>query len=1247
MSISKERSSFDKIKPKYGQFLTPTKNTRFNKSFQFKKVKKLLSLNKERIKEIKGVRHLSSFHLVCEEDKYKKIEKKIQNKILDISMKIIEDDDIEVTKVDNKINQTHSKIDQKNKEKRESSFNLFNNKKNKINISNHNATQVKVTRIERYRRLKKIKNLYDSFGEDESDKDLEHGNYGFNPRSIFIDIYDMIILISSGFCLFYLPIKLAKTKMIINNDEYFALLMIDFSEIIYIIDLIFGFFRWYYNNEFKLVSNSHMIIKNYFYGNFLFDLILAIPFITIYRFQKNIDNDYKTIYNENHFLLKILICFKAFKIFKLNKEKNNRIIYYFNRKFAKYYYLERIYQIFNFIIIIYSIFNLIICFHIYFSELSYPNWITLSNLQDKSFSDIYIASLYFVIATMTSVGYGDIVCVSKEETFFQIILLSIGLVTYSYIISTVGDYVKNKSRVAMNYDRDMTKLEEIRIAYPNMPYKLYNKIQQHIQRMLTQSKKYEYNILVNNLPYYLQNSVLFQIHKNEINNFIFFKDCDNSDFILKVLTHFIPIFSKKNIVLVGEGEFLENIFFIKDGRLSLEAIIDLDNITISIEKYLKYRFEEIEKIQEINDNNENSYQNSKILKSLEKDEYKEIKSKKLLTIINKQFDNIADTSYLHESNIDQEIGKFDFHMEYQDLFQGNIQYIHILDLLKNEYYGEILMFSNIPSPLSLKVKSKRVELYVLKKKDAFNIRKEYQNIWQRINKKSIHNIKSLKSLTLDIINRYCEMNGILVRNKQIVKFKTTIYGNNLNKNQVSSKTKSKTMATSKLNVDKNKRTSLRSSFRIVGFNENNNSNNDNNKKQKENSFRFKNRNRPSLKFVQNMKFNNEINKENRRFSKSQSPKIKNKKITVSSEFQSSSSYSSSSSSSSSLSLSLSENTINKKIKKQFSEIKKLSKDNSNLIQNQKKITNKNVSKYYSQKRITRFRGNISTFASKSAKSFQNKFGTPKKSKKISTKNNPYYITGTSFQDLNTSNSNNINYITKESTISFYIPSSYKNINDLAKGIYINNNNFQNFILKAIKYYKEIISLNGNQYSSKFNNYLNIDFIKLNNKINISENNSNNCESSKNSIFNKIEASFSQPKNQKNFSVNFNQNNKDENIFHLTNEKYKIENTEDKIMNNLDKLKLNNLNKSQEILSDSNNINDESNKSINDIFKLNIRDIDIKNNNNNAKYKFKENNKKNNEKINENLCPNNIISNKIGNNIQEVNLNYVTNFCEIY
>ena len=289
--------------------------------------------------------------------------------------------------------------------------------------------------------------------------------------------------------------------------------MIDFSEIIYIIDLIFGFFRWFYNNEFKLISNKYAIISNYFYGDFLFDLIMAVPYFTIFRFQNGAKQEFYGLYNESHFLLKILICFKAFKIFKINKIKNNRVFYFFNRKFAKNYYLERIYQMANFIIIILSIFNLFICFHMYMAELSYPNWIVSSNLKDKSFIDIYLASFYFIMATMTSVGYGDIVCINKEETYFQIILLSIGLVAYSWIISTVSDYVKNKSRANLSFNRDMAKLEEIRIVYPNMPFKLYNKIQQHFQRIFTQNKKYEYNLLINSLPYYLQNSVLFQIHK--------------------------------------------------------------------------------------------------------------------------------------------------------------------------------------------------------------------------------------------------------------------------------------------------------------------------------------------------------------------------------------------------------------------------------------------------------------------------------------------------------------------------------------------------------------------------------------------------------------------------------------------------------------------------------------------------------------------------------------------------------------
>ena len=65
-----------------------------------------------------------------------------------------------------------------------------------------------------------------------------------------------------------------------------------------------------------------------------------------------------------------------------------------------------------------------------------------------------------------------------------------------------------------------------------------------------------------------------------------------------------------------------------------------------------------------------------------------------------------------------------------------------------------------PSPLSLKVKTKIAELYLLPKKDVFSIAKNYNNIWSKIYKKEFHNMLSIKHKTFNILNKYIEINGI-------------------------------------------------------------------------------------------------------------------------------------------------------------------------------------------------------------------------------------------------------------------------------------------------------------------------------------------------------------------------------------------------------------------------------------------------------------------------------------------------------
>ena len=1118
-----------------GQFnnkiLNKKKMNSLSKTVRLKKLKTLLSLNDEKILEIKGLKKRSNFHLIGENEQYKVIEKKIQNKIINISMSIIDnykvDVDIEGTNVPRKnrsksISNIQSKFHSKIKSPKFTGI-------RRSHIHNFPNTKIyKQILYEKNRRIKRIHKVHDSFGEDESDKDMEQTDYGLNPRSIFIDIYDMLFLISVEFCLFYIPYRLAKTKMVIYNDEYSVLFMIYFSEIIYIIDLIFGFFRWYYNIEFTLISNRNMIISNYIYGNFFSDLIMAIPFYSILKF-KALEIEKNDIYNENNIFLKILICIKSFKIIKVNNAKNNRIIYFLYQQFSKFYYLEKIYQIFHFIIIVSSVFNIFICFHIYIAKLSYPNWIVSSNLQDKPFVDIYQTSLYFIITTLTSVGYGDIVCKSKEETCFQIVLLSIGLVVYSFIISTVGDYVQNKSKAAINYDKNMAKLEEIRIQYPNIPYKLYNKIKLHIERMLSQSKKIEYNILINSLPYYLQNSVLFQIHKTEINKFSFFKHCDNSDFILKVLTHFIPIFSKKNNILVGEGEYLENIFFIKEGRLSLEAIIDLEKIEMSIEKYLKYRFEEIEQIEDYTDKND-PFQKKSYMKKVSGNE---MKSKIFFEIINKQFENIEDNPKVEESNLEQEIGKCGFHEENQDLCQGDIKYINILDLLKNEYYGEILMFLNIPNPLSLKVKSKKVELYILRKKDAFNIKRDYQNIWQRISKKSIHNLKSLKSVTLDIINRYCKMNGILIKGTKIINA-------NVRPRVISSNYK-----TSNLNYRSQNLSQKKIGCKL-----------------------------PSKEY---------------RFSL-----LKNKNIIIGKK---------------------SEKLVNKMKFKQNLDIIGKRERYKSVDSNMKSISLNNTPTHKNSSSSLNFSNNNYFVQDKNLKKLNNN--------DINNTNNLNMDKGIfTINESEYSKSNNFNKVTKETSITFQISSSYKNINEMSKGHYIKDNKFQDLIQNIIKSY---INNEQNDYLKDFSD-LNRkgEYIQFSNKNNI---NIQTEDIKNNFTFNSL----------KNLNIA---------IYKEISESEPGDSKSINSINHLNPIN-NNLNKNQEIFSES--INDNLIKK-----ELNNNILNNKLSYTLNKLNYKEgNNPRTNKKIKKKNSPfniynnnGNIIKNNNQNNIQEVKVNYVNNFCII-
>lgn len=53
-----------------------------------------------------------------------------------------------------------------------------------------------------------------------------------------------------------------------------------------------------------------------------------------------------------------------------------------------------------------------------------------------------MAGLYFIVATITTVGYGDISSKTSLEQGFSIILMIIGVISYSMTISSVSNIMQ-------------------------------------------------------------------------------------------------------------------------------------------------------------------------------------------------------------------------------------------------------------------------------------------------------------------------------------------------------------------------------------------------------------------------------------------------------------------------------------------------------------------------------------------------------------------------------------------------------------------------------------------------------------------------------------------------------------------------------------------------------------------------------------------------------------------------------------
>ena len=428
------------------------------------------------------------------------------------------------------------------------------------------------------------------------------------------------------------------------------------------------------------------------------------------------------------------------------------------------------------------------CMYIFIGKNNFPYWILKLDLQDESYINIYLASLYFSIMTITTVGYGDITGDTLPEIMFQIFLLIIGNFSYSFIISYFSNYIIKINQKSINFEKKMKILNEIKLHHPNMSISIYKEVLRNLYNEQLYEKK-DKQILFHCLPYSLKNKLIMEMYKPIIQNFSFFKEIHNSDFIVKVVTYLKPLLLIKEDIIINEGDFIKEIIFIKKGQIGLNLSIDLNNPEKSIQKYFN-----------LIDFNKFNISNIKT------------------TIINQKEKSKTKKNLLSKKgNSDSNNG-----------IKDNIEDLKITEIKAREHFGDALMFLNERCPLKVKVRTKTAELFVLKKMEAIEIYSIYPNIWERINKKSLFNIEQIylkitKKL-IELSNKYkIKLHTKKLKKKKKSKQKTkgnnknNLLGNteNLIRNKDNIKVNENDISKNTMNIEKNESLNeMRNSYHV-------------------------------------------------------------------------------------------------------------------------------------------------------------------------------------------------------------------------------------------------------------------------------------------------------------------------------------------------------------------------------------------------------------------------------------------------
>lgn len=205
-------------------------------------------------------------------------------------------------------------------------------------------------------------------------------------------------------------------------------------------------------------------------------------------------------------------------------------------------------------------------------------WLTVNNLQHSTELDKYIASFYWVVTTMLSIGYGDIAATNDTERIYSIFTMLFGGVVFGALIAQVTRMIESRNPQLKAYK---SKMDEIKayLGEKKLPQHIRTQALEAYAYFLQRKSSFGETYILDGLPDEMVRKLVFELYYREISSISLFREATTYSercFVVRLVRNIVPQRAARGEVIFNTGDIAQRILFVMSGLVRMSTLVDGD-----------------------------------------------------------------------------------------------------------------------------------------------------------------------------------------------------------------------------------------------------------------------------------------------------------------------------------------------------------------------------------------------------------------------------------------------------------------------------------------------------------------------------------------------------------------------------------------------------------------------------------------------------------------------------------------------